>query len=96
MINGCASLETVSVSIRFLEPTATSLSSRHLVCFIVSVAGRFLFLVEKGQSFVDQILSSQLRKAPSCSNLGGLREALTQQVCTAFSAPEYCPARDMR
>jgi hypothetical protein len=39
-----------------------------------------------------RILRSQLRNAPSCSNCGGLREALRQQLFTASSALSSPPS----
>jgi hypothetical protein len=36
-------------------------------------------------------LTSQLRKAPSCSKRGGLRESVNQQFCSASSVPSLPP-----
>jgi hypothetical protein len=82
-------MEIVGIFDPFMKPTATaSLSGRHFVCLMVSVAGTdSFFLCRRAKASSIKILSSQQRKAPSCSNLGGLREALSQQVRTAFSAP---------
>jgi len=93
LIQGCVSLEIISV----FDPSDTESNSEPLRSSFCRFTGfpslvDTFFLRRRVKASSIRILRSQLRKAPSYANFGGLREARRQQPFTASSAPSLLPS----